>query len=156
MNFGIQLIPGQKGGDCDGTKEEACQRVEMIQRLLRPEDLWPRVRSDLSWSSKSHPTHNIDQLPSSPSHPASECASTPASCSTFFTVWNSASPQVIHGFFYGKGAMRCSYLNNIILLLLLHLPSKRQVEQNHEGYPQKYFDWKHNPFLKKRTIKVWK
>lgn len=53
MNLGIQLILGQEGGDCDGMREEACQRAEMSQRLFRPEELGTRVRSDLSLNGKS-------------------------------------------------------------------------------------------------------
>lgn len=124
IKFGIQLILGQEGGEHDGMKEEAFQSVEMSQRLLRPEELGTRVRSDLSLSDDGH---TIDHLPSFPSHLPSGCASTPASCSIFFTVWNSASPQIICGFSYGKGIKRCSHLNDIVLLLLLHLPGNRQV-----------------------------
>lgn len=43
-------------------KKEACQRVEMSQSLLRPEELGTRVRSDVSLSGRSHSTHNIALL----------------------------------------------------------------------------------------------
>lgn len=100
-------------------KKEACQRVEMSQSLLRPEELGTRVRSDVSLSGRSHSTRNIAQLPSCPSHPATVCASTPASCSIFFTVGNSASSQVIHGSSYGKGKETLPFEPHAIVTIAL-------------------------------------
>lgn len=59
MNFGVQLVLGQEGGDCDCMEEGACGGVEMSQRRLRPEELETGGRSDLSLRGGSHTPYTI-------------------------------------------------------------------------------------------------